>query len=246
MLTHIDLFSGIGGFSLAAEWAGFKTIAFCEIDEFCQTILRQEWPKVPIIPRIEDFDGSKWTRQTLLTGGFPCQPFSLAGRKKGKDDDRYLWPEMLRVISEARPSWIIAENVVGIAYLVLADCENDLEAEGYETQSFDIPACACGLSTMERHIWIVAARRGEFVEGGGKKCLSGIGKLRPLFGRENHHGVKRWPPIPDLCKPRLYRSRKGISHWVDRHKALGNAIVPQVAYEIIKGISEIEHEKDHG
>lgn len=114
-MTHIDLFSGIGGFSLAAQWAGFKTIVFCEKDEFCQKVLKKHWPEVPLIPEIRDFDGTKWRGATLLTGGFPCQPFSSAGRKRGKKDDRYLWPEMLRIISEARPTWIIAENVINIA-----------------------------------------------------------------------------------------------------------------------------------
>jgi DNA (cytosine-5)-methyltransferase 1 len=241
--THIDLFSGIGGFSLAAQWAGFRTVVFCEIDEFCQEVLKRCWPEVQIIQNIRNFDGSRWTGATLLTGGFPCQPFSSAGRKRGKADDRNLWPEMLQVISRARPTWVIAENVTGIAYMVLADCENDLEAEGYKAQSFDIPACACGLSTMERHIWIIATHRGKFVEGNVKKRIQGIRKIQPCIGRKDHNETKGFPRIPDLPESRLLGSRKGIPHWVDRHKALGNAIPPQVAYEIIKGIAMIEKGK---
>ena len=240
MLTHIDLFSGIGGFALAAGWAGFKTIVLCEIDEFCQTILKKGWPEISIISQIEDFDGSKWAGATLLTGGFPCQPFSSAGRKKGKEDNRNLWPQMLRVISEAKPTWLIAENVINIAHMVLADCENDLEDAGYEAQSFDIPACACGLSTMERHIWIVATRRGELLEGRSKKCLQGKQGIQSRFRWADYQSIKRFPPIPDLPRPILYRSRKGIPSWVDRHKALGNAIVPQVAFPILQAIAEIE------
>lgn len=228
---------------MAARWTGFETVVFCEKDEFCQKKLKEHFPKIPIIPDIENFDGSKWRGSTLLTGGFPCQPFSSAGRKKGTADDRFLWPEMLRIISEARPTWVIAENVINIAHMVLADCENDLEAEGYEAQSFDIPACACGLSTMERHIWIIAACRSKYMEGGGKKRISREQKIFSCFGRQDNSGFKRFPPIPDLCRPILHRSRKGLSYWVDRHKALGNAIVPQVAGEIMRGIRMIEEIK---
>ena len=240
MLTHVDLFSGIGGFALAAKWAGFKTVIFCEKDEYCQKELKRHWPTIPIIEDIKDFDGKKYIKPTLLTGGFPCQPFSTAGRKRGKADDRYLWPEMLRVISEARPNWVIGENVIGIAHMVLADCENDLEAENYEAVSLDIPACAVGLSTMERHIWIIAARRGKHMEGRSPQCLSGLKKTQPCFWGKNNQGIERFPGIPDLPRPVLYRSRKGIPYWVERHKAIGNAIPPQVAYEIMKIIASIE------
>ena len=241
-MTHVDLFSGIGGFALAAKWAGFETVVFCEKDEFCQKKLKEHFPGVPIIPEIEKFDGTEWKKPTLLTGGFPCQPFSSAGRKKGKTDNRFLWPEMLRIISEARPTWVIAENVINIAHMVLADCENDLEAEGYKAQSFDIPACACGLSTMERHIWIVAAGRGQHMEGSGEKCLSEFKKVQPCIRREDNKSSSGIFPMPNLCRPILHRSRKGLSHWVDRHKALGNAIVPQIAAEIMRGIRMIEEQ----
>ena len=240
-LTHIDLFSGSGAFSLAAERAGFRTLCFVESEPFCQAILKKHWPRIPIYNDIKTFRWA-WRRPTLISGGFPCQPFSSAGRKKGKADHRNLWPDMLRVISEIRPAWVIAENVTHIAYMVLADCENDLEAEGYEVQSFDIPACSCGLPTMERHIWIVAASRSEHMEGRGQKRLSREQEMFSRFGRANDKNAERFPGIPDLCPPELYRSRKGIPHWMDRHKMLGNAIVPQVAYQIIKTIAEIEED----
>jgi DNA (cytosine-5)-methyltransferase 1 len=242
MLTHIDLFSGIGGFALAAQWAGFRTVVFCEKDEFCQKNLKKNWPQVPIIPEIKKFNGMQYQGAKLLTGGFPCQPFSTAGRKRGKADDRYLWPQMLRIISETRPDWIIGENVIGIAHMVLAECENDLATLGYETQSFDIPACACGLSTMERHIWIVAASLRKHMEGRAEKCLSGEKKNRLSIGRPDNPGFERFFGKPDLCEPILYRSRKGIPNFMDRHRALGNAIIPQVAYEIIKRIADIKNE----
>src|SRR4051812_45727132 len=113
-LTHLSLFSGIGGIDLAAQWAGFETVAFVEKDKFCQQILVKHWPEVPIYDEIKTFDGSVFADITLLTGGFPCQPFSQAGKRRGKEDDRYLWPEMLRVISEAKPTWVVGENVAGI------------------------------------------------------------------------------------------------------------------------------------
>jgi len=155
-MEHIDLFSGIGGFALAALWAGFKTEVFCEKDKFCQQILKKHWPKVPIIEDIRDFDGTKWRGATILTGGFPCQPFSIAGKRRGKEDDRYLWPEMLRVISEAKPTWVLGENVAGIVHLALDQVLADLESEGYETATFIIPACAINAPHRRNRVWIIA------------------------------------------------------------------------------------------
>ena len=155
-MEHIDLFSGIGGFALAALWAGFKTEVFCEKDKFCQQVLKKHWPKVPIIEDIGDFDGTKWKGATILTGGFPCQPFSIAGKRRGKEDDRYLWPEMLRVISEAKPTWVLGENVAGIIHLALDQVLADLEGEGYETATFIIPACAINAPHRRDRVWIIA------------------------------------------------------------------------------------------
>lgn len=117
-MNHLDLFSGIGGFALGAQqvWKeGHNVISFVEIDPFCQNILKKHWPKTPIISDIKNIKRSNFNDKTihLLTGGFPCQPFSIAGKQRGKKDDRYLWPEMLRIISETNPTWIIGENVDG-------------------------------------------------------------------------------------------------------------------------------------
>ena len=109
MNTHLDLFSGIGGFALAAKWAGYETIQFVEIDPFCHKVLKKHWPDVPIHSDIKTFDVTKYNGSIdLITGGFPCQPYSVAGKRLGKADDRALWPEMLRIISEIRPAWVIA------------------------------------------------------------------------------------------------------------------------------------------
>jgi len=333
ILTHIDLFSGIGGFTLAAEWAGFKTIVFCEKEKFCQKVLKKHWPEIPIIEEIRDFDGAKYRGAALLTGGFPCQPFSVAGQQKGKKDDRYLWPEMLRVIDEAKPHWILAENVPGIFRMALDTVLADLESKGYATGTFIIPACGLNAPHRRNRIWIVANSRCQYAEGTEDK-----GEFkRKIFEKKNASLLKRsikddgFGDAPDseiggiqgrsisirqrqsrqpTCdiernrqdapdsKSRLSRKQTkqkgrkdsgrgnieitsdtdsgrirlydsggikegstsrsvwqenwyevatrfcrvddGISDRVHRLKALGNAIVPQIAYEILKNIAWIE------
>ena len=331
-LTHIDLFSGIGGFTLAAEWAGFRTIAFCEKETFCQKILKKRFGAVvadseylrklqserskqdirkrpgniPIIPEIRDVDGTKYRGATLLTGGFPCQPFSVAGQRRGKEDDRYLWPQMRRVISEARPHWILAENVPGIFHMALDTVLADLEREGYATGTFIIPACGLNAPHRRNRVWIVAnakinnaeqfktrntGQEGKVISGDGIRLwnkLSGsnspasnasserlskpqksklkqsifhaqrnnpetnqhpdnINAQRPgeqrnskesigLHGRENSLWQEDWHEVAT----RFCRVDDGIPDRVHRLKALGNAIVPQVAYEILKNIAWIE------
>jgi len=159
--THLDLFSGIGGFALAAGWAGFETVGFCDNDPYAQAVIKKHWPNVPIHEDIKTLDGTAYRGVTLLTGGFPCQPFSNAGKRRGKDDDRYLWPQMLRVIQEARPDWIVGENVVGIIGLALDQVCSDLEAEGYEVEPIIIPACGVDAPHRRNRVWVVA---------GGGRC----------------------------------------------------------------------------
>ena len=160
-MRHLDLFSGIGGFRLAVEsvWPQCELHAFVEIDTFCQGWLKANWPGCKIYGDIRTYkhDG---TNIDILTGGFPCQPFSVAGKRTGKNDNRYLWPEMLRVIQEASPTWIIGENVPGILTidhgLVFERVCLDLEAEGYEVTPFIIPACAVNAPHRRDRVWIVA------------------------------------------------------------------------------------------
>lgn len=153
----LDLFSGIGGFSLGLERAGMETVAFCEVDPFCRQILNKHWPDVPIHNDIRELNGKEYQgRIDLICGGFPCQPFSTAGKRKGKDDDRDLWPEMFRIIREVRPAWVIGENVAGFINMEFERTANDLEAEGYQVQAFNIPACAVGAPHERKRIWIVA------------------------------------------------------------------------------------------
>jgi DNA (cytosine-5)-methyltransferase 1 len=156
----LDLFSGIGGFSLGAERNGIETIGFIEKDEFCQKVLKKHWSDVPIIDDIRKVNGKDFGAATIISGGFPCQPFSVAGKREGTDDDRYLWPEMLRVISEVKPRWVIGENVQGIINIedgmVLRQVHNDLESEGFKVQCFVIPASGIGAWHQRNRVWIVA------------------------------------------------------------------------------------------
>ena len=160
-LKVLDLFSGIGGFSLGLESTGhFKTIAFCEKDEFCQKVLQKNFKNIPIIGDIRDVKGSKF-KADVITGGFPCQSFSIAGKQKGKDDERYLWDEMFRVIKEVQPRWIIGENVSNLINIsngeILQGIHNDLESENYEVQTFNISASSQGAWHKRSRVWIVAA-----------------------------------------------------------------------------------------
>jgi DNA (cytosine-5)-methyltransferase 1 len=160
-MTHVDLFTGIGGFSLAASWCGVRTVAQVEIEPHCMAFLAGAWPDTEKHDDIRTFDGRRYEGAFILTAGVPCQPASRAGQQKGSDDDRWLWPEALRVLGEVRPAWAIFENPPGIGDVGLSGILADVEAHGYEVRVFGIPACAVGSPQRRERYWIVAhARRG--------------------------------------------------------------------------------------
>lgn len=159
MLRHLDLFSGIGGFALAAQWAGFTTVGFAEIEPFACKVLKKHWPKIPNFGNVRSVPNM--SNITLITGGFPCQPFSQAGKKRGIQDERYLWPEFYRIIKANKPHFVVAENVVGSVAMVLNDILDDLESAGYETSSFIIPASAVTAPHRRERLWIIAHMRSQ-------------------------------------------------------------------------------------
>jgi DNA (cytosine-5)-methyltransferase 1 len=301
--THLDLFSGIGGFALAARWAGLETIQFVEIDSFAQKVLKKNFPGVPIHDDIKTFDATQLCQPFLLTGGYPCQPFSQAGKRRGKEDDRHLWPEMLRVIRECRPTWICAENVAGHLTMGLDTVLADLESEDYSTRTFVIPACAKDAPHRRDRVWIVArnSNRGnvreikevsashstrsgrvcqdvaystelhgnerrehpeqgqrqvsESGDSGGSEDVADSNSIRQQDSSERYNQIpesrcgskepedcrrSRWIPEPSVG-----RVAHGIPSRVDRLRGLGNAIVPQVAYEIIHALKGKENETHH-
>ena len=171
----LDLFSGIGGFSLGAEYNNIETIGFVEKDAFCQKVLRKHWPNTPIIGNIRDVTKDTFESVDIVSGGFPCQPFSVAGKRRGTDDDRYLWDETIRVVSLYKPRWFVGENVEGIVNIqngmVLRQVQDDLEKEGFEVQCGIIPASGIGAWHQRKRVWIIAysnsnreSRRSQYVQ----------------------------------------------------------------------------------
>jgi len=161
-LKHLDLFSGIGGFSLGLEaTGGFETVAFCEIENFPRQVLQKHWPHVKQYNDIKELTYDKLKEDgigliDIITGGYPCQPFSQAGRKKGEQDPRHLWPEYFRLVKECRPTWVIGENVSGHLKLGLDSVLADLEGEGYAVRTFSISAASIGANHKRERVWIVA------------------------------------------------------------------------------------------
>ena len=305
MRTHVDLFSGIGGFALAASWAGVETIAFAEIDNYASRVLQQHWPDVRNYGRVQDVPAlSAW----LVTGGVPCQPASVAGKRRGASDDRWLWPEALAAVERGQYEWVLFENPTGILSL------NDgvefericlaLEGQGYEVQPLVIPACGVGAPHRRNRVWIIAhssdrgqrellqserlterdhasdtrrdgevwimahadnqglqrwergelrecanqqfaGPRGAFMADTGKSerwRAARTGRRIGEYGETQSNGRRRngaangiWLPEPDVG-----RVANGIPRRVDRLRCLGNAIVPQVAYQLIKRMIEAE------
>jgi DNA (cytosine-5)-methyltransferase 1 len=284
-IIHLDLFSGIGGFSYAVDqvWDNVEHI-FCDNDKFCRQVIKKHWPNSYIYEDIRAIvanttgDGldkrkavtpkkgcsekpqynrklegrlkrSYSLRYDILTGGFPCQPFSQAGKRGGTADDRYLWPEMLRVIQLTKPTWIIAENVRGLLTwnegMVFEQVCTDMEREGYEVQPFVIPAVAVNAPHRRDRIWFVASRTEQRLEGEKwRKQSRDSRRSAPQDRGKSELWDKNWIEVAtELCSlddglPVELGEFKlsAPAHRREQLKAYGNAIVPQVAIEIMKGI----------
>jgi DNA (cytosine-5)-methyltransferase 1 len=319
-LRHGSLFNGIGGFQLAAHWMGWENVWHCEIDKFCNKVVKQHFPKSICYENIKEFDARQWKGSIeIISGGFPCQPFSQAGKRKGTSDNRYLWPEMLRVIREIQPRFIVGENVSGLINwdggMVFEQVQADLETAGYESQAYVLPACSVNAPHRRDRVWFIArnnncqrrnkrqecevfnggqganAARNNSVAGANEKIwtvtntslqrersgadeqrenetggqqlerteqrchgndngFSGIvadtkeWRLPERDAEQTQHGTyaaaERYDGIPGWrdfpTQSAVCRRDDGIPDRVDRIKALGNAIVPQVAYQIFKAI----------
>lgn len=196
-MRHGSLFSGIGGFDLAAEWMGWENVFHCEKEAFCQRVLRFYWPKAQLYGNVRTFDATVYRGAIdVLSGGFPCQPFSVAGKRKGTADDRYLWPEMCRIINEIRPRWVVGENVLGLLNwrrgMVFEQVQADLEAAGYKVWTYILPAAGIGAPHRRERIWIVAYAGGDGRGGhpavaavddrGHEERVEGEHDADPLFG----------------------------------------------------------------
>lgn len=291
MLRHGSLFSGIGGFDLAAEWCGWENIFHCEWNEFGQRVLKHYWPKADSFGDITKTDFTKYNGTIdIISGGFPCQPYSSAGKRLGKEDERHLWPEMLRVIREVQPRYVVGENVYGLLNwnggLVFDEVHADLAAEGYETQAVVIPAAAVNAPHGRDRVWFVAkyaanpdgngqhgsnceyekqpSQRGEHAQrdleqvGRYVTNAEGLRRKNALEDGELERGRPRqrnkpptWDAFPlesPICGGNdglpTELDRITFSKWrAESIKAYGNAIVPQVAYQIFKTIDFLDQNK---
>ena len=245
-LTHLSLFSGIGGLDMAAEWAGFRTVGQCEWADFPRAVLEKHWPDVPKWRDIHDLTANDFMERTgirdltLISGGFPCQPFSVAGKRRGKEDDRFLWPEMLRVIRELHPAWVVGENVSGLVRVALDEILSGLQEAGYEARAYSSEARNVGGLFRGERIAIVAASndRGTPLWRDGEFQADGEAERR----RDHHRGRAA---TPDLWKrwdvePRPYGVADGIPHRVDQLRCYGNSVMPQQFYHIFRVIAELE------
>jgi DNA (cytosine-5)-methyltransferase 1 len=280
-MNHGSLFSGIGGFDLAARWMGWENVFHVERDPFCRQVLTHHFPNSKSYDDIKAFDATPFRgRVQIISGGFPCQPFSAAGKRGGTSDDRYLWPEMFRVVREVRPTWVVAENVRGLLSwndgMVLDTVCSDLEGEGYEVFPTVLPAAGVNAPHRRDRIWIVATnassvgreRRGsEEAEGRegqrpwvqpdleGQGCGADAPDTDGAGARQDYGQGKSgqpdetrpptdwqdFPTVAPVCggDDGLPTRLDGITFPKWRResiKAYGNAIVPQVAYQIFKAI----------
>ena len=238
-MNALSLFSGIGGLDMAAEWAGFKTVAFCERDEFCQKVLRKHWPKVRIFDDVRTLDTSELPAIDIVFGGYPCQPFSSAGQRKGTEDERHMWPHMLDIVRRTKPAWVVGENVKGHISLGLDEVLDDMESEGFETRAFAIPAGAVKAPHSRERVFVVSySESNRHREGGEIRdfCKEDGGSGSRLLSK---FAFSTWWDT----EPGIPRVAHGVPDRMDRLRSLGNAVVPQQAYPIFAAIAETYNAK---
>lgn len=267
-MNHLSLFSGIGGLDLAAHWAGMTTVAFCERDPFCQKVLAKHWPNTPIFDDIHTLSAAALAerginRIDIISGGFPCQPYSVAGNRRGDEDDRALWPQMHRVIAECRPRWVVGENVTGIINMALDGVLASLEAEGYESWPIVFPACSVGALHIRQRVFIVAHADNAGHDGAGELMANANGSREQQpqgheceqrrrvgnGGQDVAHANQSQSNRPAgwvsgsgwwAVEPAVGRVAHGIPRRMDRLRALGNAVVPQQAAPVFQVIATYE------
>ncbi len=252
MLAHVDLCSGIGGFALGFQRAGLsQPVLFCDIEPWSRQVLAKHWPDVPIAEDVKELasDPRRLVPDCdILSCGYPCQPFSQAGVRRGEEDDRHIWPEIFTIVQAKRPTWCVFENVSGHISLGLDQVLSDLESKGYAVQPFIVPACAVDAPHRRDRVWIIVADTdGERLQGQrpkpsriseeqrdlGDSCRRVV---EPSMGGMAD-GIPTW-----LDEPRdIPRVAAGVKQRAARLKGLGNAIVPQIAMQIGLTIKAVEH-----
>ncbi|GEB79761.1 hypothetical protein DDE01_11760 [Desulfovibrio desulfuricans] len=227
-MTFLDVCAGIGGFSLGLERAGMTCAGQVEIDDYCNRVLAKHWPGVPRWRDIKALDCTQLPAVDLICGGYPCQPFSLAGKRRGAEDDRHLWPHLFAVVSALRPAWCLFENVAGHISMGLDAVLSDLERGGYAAQPLVIPACAVDAPHRRDRVWVVANAHAQ-------RELEQERPYADVWGRAIHHNWREaWPIRP--------RGVHGVSERMAGY--LGNAVVPQVV-EVIGRAIVAAHEDTH-
>ncbi len=248
-LTHLSLFSGIGGLDLAAEWAGFKTVGQCEWADYPTKVLEKHWPDVERWKDIHELSADEFIRRTgiekgeltCISGGFPCQPHSVAGKREASSDERDLWPEYRRVIDEIRPKWVVAENVRGLLSSedgrFFRGILRDFADLGYDVGWCCYRAAEVGAIHPRERVFIIAHASSNRLEG---NFTEEIQKQSRCSRKPMYREIEDWARRCNVFKPKLLRNYNGVPRQVDRLMTLGNAVMPQQAHPIFKAIAEIE------
>lgn len=253
-LTHLSLFSGIGGLDLAAEWAGFRTVGQCEWADYPHAVLTKHWPDVPkwrdirTLTKESFYERTGLESVTVLSGGFPCQPHSVIGKRLAENDERHLWPEFMRIVRELRPQYVVGENVNGILSTIHESVCADLEREGYEVWTFSVPAVAVGAHHQRYRVCILGIAQSQSGLQADQKANPGGTKWKawssPLCEPWNYLPGTYWA----VHKPPVCGMDDGIPAWMggyrgykQRMQCYGNAVVPQQFFPFFDAIARIEY-----